>query len=304
MDDIDVYKLDLGALKIFLEVYRTGSITLAADNLKMSQPGVSTSLRRLQTQLGVSLFAKQGRSIIPTQKGISFAEQIENSLSILGEAVGALHSFSTHSSRTFKILVNEAMLHILQPKIDKDTSLNNVKIILHPLPINENTVEELLSLSQYDLAIDIYSPQSPSFQTERLYSERFVVVCNRDHPRIQHSITQEGFLNEKHIVIMLRRSNLSLAEKFTSFAFPDREVTTVCSSLIGALYLASMSENLCLSSPLLTQQAAKELPIQYMDFPFECTPINHTMIWHKRNDNIGSNQWLRSKLKEYLEESI
>ena len=61
----DKSKLDLSALRIFLEVYRTGSITAAADKLDMTQPGVSTAIKRLQNQIGAALFVRQGRSITP-----------------------------------------------------------------------------------------------------------------------------------------------------------------------------------------------------------------------------------------------
>lgn len=302
--NVDTSKLDLSALRIFLEVYRAGSITAASESLNMTQPGVSTALKRLQKQLGVTLFARHGRSIIPTQKGTSFAEQIQNSLTILDEAVGSLHAFSPIQERMFKLMVNEAMLNILQPAIDKDKTLQNVQIELHPLPVDENSVEELLSLSQFDLAIDIYSPQSSAFSSELLYSDDFILACNKNHPRIGDTISQETYLAEKHISIMLRRGNLSMVQKFTPFEMPARKISTVCNSLVGALYLASISENICTSSRLLTNQVAEQLPLKCLDFPFEAVPIEHNMIWHKRNQNTASNVWLRQKIKSYLEAVI
>lgn len=299
----DKNKLDLGTLRIFLEVYRTGSITAASDSLDMTQPGVSSAIKRLQSLLGVALFVRSGRTIVPTQKGVAFAEQLQKSLLLLDEAVDSLSDFNAKHKRTFKLLVNEAIINVLQPLIDSDTQLENIKIELHPLPVNEETVEEQLSLSQYDLAIDIYQPQNPSFVSELLYHDNLVVVCRQNHPRIGNAIDGEQFLAEKHIIIMLRRGNVPLAEKFTH-DLPQRQISSISNSLLGALYLSSISDNICTTSHLLSHEVAKNLPIRVLKFPFQTTGVDHTMIWHRRNQNIGASVWLRSKIKSYLQIAI
>ncbi|MDN3685335.1 LysR family transcriptional regulator [Vibrio sinaloensis] len=57
--------VDLNLFKVFLSVYQHRSITVAADVLGLTQPGVSGVLKRLQQQLGVQLFIRSGRGIAP-----------------------------------------------------------------------------------------------------------------------------------------------------------------------------------------------------------------------------------------------
>ncbi len=79
--------LDLNLLSVFLEVYRLSSITLAADALEMTQPGVSGALKRLQEQLGAEMFVREGRGISPTHIAVQLAGEISPALNNVSNAI-------------------------------------------------------------------------------------------------------------------------------------------------------------------------------------------------------------------------
>lgn len=56
-------------LEIFRAVDRQGSLTAAADNLHLTQSALSHSIRKLEKQLGVPLWHREGRALRPTQAG-------------------------------------------------------------------------------------------------------------------------------------------------------------------------------------------------------------------------------------------
>ena len=64
----------LTQLQYFCEVFRTGSVTRAAENLHITQPSVSAAIRRLEMTYGVMLFHREKRHLIPTQEGVAFYE--------------------------------------------------------------------------------------------------------------------------------------------------------------------------------------------------------------------------------------
>ncbi|PWS32882.1 LysR family transcriptional regulator [Pedobacter paludis] len=53
----------------FKAVYKTGTLTGAAESLFISQPGVSLHLSSLESYVGSKLFERTGRKMIPTEKG-------------------------------------------------------------------------------------------------------------------------------------------------------------------------------------------------------------------------------------------
>lgn len=59
-------------LKYIIEVEKTGSISKAAENLYMSQPRLSKSIRELEESVGISIFKRSSRGVVPTTKGAEF----------------------------------------------------------------------------------------------------------------------------------------------------------------------------------------------------------------------------------------
>jgi DNA-binding transcriptional LysR family regulator len=56
-------------LKYVIEIAKAGSITKAADNLFMGQPNLSKAVRELEESLGITIFRRTSKGVIPTAKG-------------------------------------------------------------------------------------------------------------------------------------------------------------------------------------------------------------------------------------------
>jgi len=56
-------------LEIMLAVETEGSMTAAADSLNLTQSALSHSMRKLEDQLGIKIWQRKGRQLIPTQAG-------------------------------------------------------------------------------------------------------------------------------------------------------------------------------------------------------------------------------------------
>jgi DNA-binding transcriptional LysR family regulator len=67
--------------KYALEVEKTGSITQAAENLFMGQPNLSKSIKELEDTLGIVIFKRTSRGVVPTDKGQAFLRYAKNILS-------------------------------------------------------------------------------------------------------------------------------------------------------------------------------------------------------------------------------
>ena len=72
--------------RTFKAVYKTGTLTSAAEELFISQPGVSLHLSSLETYVGYKLFDRTGRKMVPTEKGKVLYNFIIEALTKLEEA--------------------------------------------------------------------------------------------------------------------------------------------------------------------------------------------------------------------------
>ncbi len=67
-------------LRCFLAAYELGSLTAAADELGYAQPSVSEQVRLLERSMGVTLFRRVGRGVVPTESAEALRPHAERTL--------------------------------------------------------------------------------------------------------------------------------------------------------------------------------------------------------------------------------
>lgn len=72
--------MDLRQLEQFDEIARLGTVSAAAQSLHISQPALSRSIARLEAELGVELFERQGRKMTLSRAGRASLEYVRSIL--------------------------------------------------------------------------------------------------------------------------------------------------------------------------------------------------------------------------------
>jgi len=72
--------MNLTHLKYAIEVEKTKSITKAAENLFMGQPNLSRAIRELEQTIGIQIFKRTSKGVIPTVQGKEFLGYAKNIL--------------------------------------------------------------------------------------------------------------------------------------------------------------------------------------------------------------------------------
>ena len=74
MPDYLIRHATLRQLQLFEAIVRLGSFTRAAEELFLTQPTISTQIKKLSDSIGLPLFEHVGRNVKPTQAGIELYE--------------------------------------------------------------------------------------------------------------------------------------------------------------------------------------------------------------------------------------
>jgi len=69
--------MELRELRNFMRVARAGSVSRAAQELRLAQPALSRQIRKLEHELGVTLFARHGRGVRLSAAGALLLERAE-----------------------------------------------------------------------------------------------------------------------------------------------------------------------------------------------------------------------------------
>lgn len=81
---------DMRHLRYFLTVVRAGTVSAAAQELRISQPSLSQQIRRLEQRVGAALFIRSSRGVELTTGGRAFLREIQGIPSQLRSAIAAV----------------------------------------------------------------------------------------------------------------------------------------------------------------------------------------------------------------------
>ncbi|MEW2419481.1 LysR family transcriptional regulator [Streptomyces nigra] len=79
----------LDLLATFLEIYRAGSLSAAAQRLGVTQPAVTGQLARLEEQIGEPLFLRSRQGVTPTPRAAALAARVSLHLDGLRDVLGS-----------------------------------------------------------------------------------------------------------------------------------------------------------------------------------------------------------------------
>ena len=137
--------VNLDLYRVFYTVAKSGSLTKAAEELYISQPAVSRSIKQLELQLGVSLFTRTHRGMkLSAQGGKIIFEQVERALQLLESAENCITEMKTTPTGTIRIGASDTIFeYFLADKIvDFHNRFPAVKIDLLA-DFSPDTIEKL-----------------------------------------------------------------------------------------------------------------------------------------------------------------
>lgn len=288
---------DLNLLRVFATVCRTASFSRAAEDLDLTQSSVSNAIARLKQTVGEELFIRVGRGVKPTAAALSLYQQFEEPLSSIEQTLIGLDRFDPLSSqRTFHIYANESMIGLLHAAAEQHLQSTGIKLIFRETPVQEKQLQLDLQLEVVDLAIDMFKPDLSSFSSEELMTDKLVCVVRKGHPRISGSMTRQQYFAEKHIVLNMKRGNLSVMDLLTDEVLPIREVYSEQASILSMLATASKSDAVTLASNSYAIEYAELFDLQVLPLPLTVNPIKYHMVWSSKLTRNLANVWLRNTL--------
>lgn len=137
--------VNLDLYRVFYTVAKCGSLTRAAEELYISQPAVSQSVKQLENQLGVSLFKRTHRGMeLSDNGGKLIFKEVERALELFNEAENRIEQTKQDATGTIRIGASDTIFeYFLADKIvDYHERFPAVKIELMA-DFTPDTIEKL-----------------------------------------------------------------------------------------------------------------------------------------------------------------
>lgn len=180
------------AMQYVLAVDRCRNITLAAQELYISQPSLSKFIHNLEARLGFNLFTRIGGQLMPTREGEIFIAYARQICDIEHRMSNELTDMIYHNHGCLRLALPHLRSAHLLPKIIPEFLKNFPGVQLELYELHSQYLEKLLTDGKVDFAILNSELKSSDIYSELLISEEIVLVVPDDHPARQACVRTPG----------------------------------------------------------------------------------------------------------------
>lgn len=168
-------------LQYALSLAQYGSFKKASERLNISQPALSMQIRKLEEEVGLTLFNRSGNPVFPTNDGLLFLERARK---VIVDANNLLH-FSETLQQEFRGSLKIGIIPTLAPfLVPLFADHMQQELPLLRLDITESITERVIKevqAGELDVGIISTPVEVYGIHSEPLFYEKFFLYSNEPH---------------------------------------------------------------------------------------------------------------------------
>ena len=174
-------RTDWHLLESFRVAGRLQHVTRAAEQLGTSQPALSRGLARLQSDLGVPLFQRLGRSLRLTRYGELFLARVERALGEIEDGRRELLDLTEPERGTVSLGFLRTLGAKYIPQVVRRFNVAHPHVRFSFVQNNSASIEEQLERGDLDLIFVAVPPGKGGLDWVRVYDQEFVLIVPPSH---------------------------------------------------------------------------------------------------------------------------
>ncbi|TAL75671.1 MAG: LysR family transcriptional regulator [Burkholderiaceae bacterium] len=296
---MELTQLDLNLLVVFDELMNVRKVSVAAENLSLSQPAVSKALNRLRSTFNDPLFQRTARGMKPTPLAELLAGPIAYALVSVKNAVNQRISFDSENSHdTFAIATTDfGESYLLAQLIDKFRSgASNVRVrsmVYQPRSLNRK-----MENGEIDIAIGLLPQLSAGYFQRKLLESDYVVLFRKGHPFASKRPSAADFMQARHILIESSDPGHYMATTQLLQSGLDAQIQFYVSRFASVPNLLRRSDLVATVPRIAAVAHEKDFDLAYAEHPLPLPSFSVNVFWHARYHTDPRNQWFRQLLFE------
>ena len=293
-------KLDIDWLNVFVEVYKTQSVSRAAERLDMAQANASIALNKLRRHFADRLFSRTSRGMEPTPYARQIYPDVAASVERLVKLFGARPSFdAVTAKRHFRICMTDISEVVVLP-----TLVNHLRSVAPGVLIETERIwsDSALRLEsgEVDLAVGFMPHLEAGFYQQTLFEQDFVCLAAGRHPRIRAKPNKRAFLAEGHILVTTSGTGHAIVDKVLAQKGYRRRIVMKVPSFLAVARIVAQTELLVIVPRRLGETLAQQERVRMFEPPVSLPSFAVKQHWHERFHADAGNAWLRKMLAELV----
>lgn len=251
--------LDSRQLRAFAALARTGSFTLAAKELYLSQSAVSHSMKALEQDVACRLFDRVGKKVLLTRAGEQLLHHADKILNEMGEARQSIRQLGKWGCTRIRVGASAtACTHIL-PAVLREfrESFPQCQIMVEPGDTPE--LLELLEQNKIDLAIGMQPRREEPFEFKELFSDELKFLVGPRHPwAVNNQVTRAEIPKQNYILYSKKSYTFRQVEDY--FLAEGMVLNTLMElgSMEAIKELVKLELGICALAPWVAQKELQE----------------------------------------------
>lgn len=192
--------MNLTLIEAFSAVMKTGSTTAAAELVRVSQPAISRSLKRLEDTTKLKLFERAGPRLIATPEAHLLYQEVLDTfvgLDRLRQSVARIRAVGTGSVR---IASSAALGLSFVPKVLKRFASHRPDVSVRFEIGNSVAVRNLVASGAYDVGLCAEEIDRSNLVATPFIETRGICVMPPDHPLAREAVIRPAMLDGVRVV--------------------------------------------------------------------------------------------------------
>src|ERR1051325_5300430 len=174
--------LDSRQLRAFSALARTGSFTLAAKELFLSQSAVSHSMKALEEDVGCRLLDRVGKKVFLTQAGAQLLSHAEKILREMKSARESLQQLGKWGKGRLRLGASTTACQYIIPAALTDFKRRFADCAITIEPGDTAEMVDALLANRIDIAITLRPQLDEGFEFRPLFSDELSFLVSPQHP--------------------------------------------------------------------------------------------------------------------------
>ncbi|WP_018150953.1 LysR family transcriptional regulator [Leeia oryzae] len=296
-------RLDLNLIRMFIALFETGSVTLAAERFHITQPAMSNGLSRLRLLLDDPLFVQTRQGMTPTAYASKIYPDLSQAMHLVLSTLGrntARPAFTPEASTfSLKLHMTDFAQVAFLPRLISEMQHHAPHCSLKVVSLSNESILGALENNELDFVFGRMPEKMPhKIDHVTLFREQYVVLMRKEHPLSKRQLTKADYLGAGHALVSAgshQAIERLLKRKKASVLLTTQNFLVVAQILQASDLIATvpsrLAVQLCLSGSFV--QTA---------IPFDLPHFDVNMMWDKTRANEPEQAWARGLFETILAE--
>jgi len=294
--------LDLNLLTVFAQLYEDRKVSLAAENLGLSQPAVSSALKRLRRLLSDELFLRTPRGMRPTPLADQLAVPITNALAMISESLSRPLDFdAATSTRQFTFAMTDIGEFNFLPPLTQKLATVAPGVTVSTVRSTAVNLRFEMEEGKVDLALGHIPGLATDFHRRTLFSQRYVCLFRKGHAMDREHPLLDDFTSADHAVVISAGTGHGRADELIERAGIHRRIRLRVPHFVALADILESSDLIATVPETFARRSVKHFNLRYIPHPVELPAIDISLFWHSKFHRDPSNLWLRELVAQHFQ---